>query len=82
MEDAQGIDWQEATPIVCASCLGSNVIAIEYGYSNPERYDGISEYKCLDCDYRQGRWTGKQLKMGYIEPRFGRGGEPVPIPEE
>lgn len=66
----------------CPNCSSDNIILIEYGYGHPEHYDGISEYKCLSCGYRQGRWTGKELKLGFIEPRYGKGGEPVPIPEE
>ena len=53
----------------------------EYPYDCRERYDGVSEYICLaesTCGYRVGRWTGKELKPGFIEPRYGRGGEPVP----
>ena len=45
---------------------------IEYGYPCPESYDGISEYRCQDCKYRQGRWTGNELKEGEIEPVFGK----------
>ena len=61
----------------CPKCKSKNIISCEYWYDNPERYDGISEYMCKDCEYRQGRWTGKELKSGYIEPRLGRGGKPV-----
>lgn len=79
MADASSISWQIDDQMVCPKCSSTNIILIEYSWDNPEHYDGISEYRCLACDYRQGRWTGKELKLGFIEPRYGRGGEPVPI---
>jgi len=56
----------------CRNCGSKNIIMIEYGYPSPEQYDGISEYMCKDCGARFGRWTGKELKEGEIEPRFGK----------
>jgi hypothetical protein len=47
------------------------VIGVEYAYGSPERYDGVSEWRCPDCGYREGRWTGKPLADGETEPRFG-----------
>ena len=48
---------------------------IEYGYMMSEHYsehyDGISEYNCKKCGYRQGRWTGNELKDGELELVFG-----------
>lgn len=61
----------------CPKCGSKNIVAVEYWHDSPERYDGISEYDCKNCDYRQGRWTGEELKSGYIEPRLGHGGKPV-----
>lgn len=81
MEDVGNIKWQRDGQTACPNCSSANIILIEYGYPSPESYDGISEYKCIDCGYREGRWTGKELKTGYIEPRYGRGGEPIPISE-
>lgn len=51
-------------------------IGIEYMRTS-EDYDGISEYRCFMCNARFGRWTGKELPDGYIEPKYGRGGKPV-----
>lgn len=47
---------------------------MEYGYPSKEQYDGISEYRCLNCGYRQGRWSGQKLKDGYIESVFNKRG--------
>jgi transposase-like protein len=58
----------------CPKCKSKNIIAMEYGYPCPESYDGISEYRCIDCQYRQGRWTGQELKDGEIESRYGKRG--------
>ena len=44
-------------------------IGIEYGYGHPERYDGVSEWRCADCGARWGRWSGKVLKEGESERR-------------
>lgn len=49
----------------------SRVLGIEYEYSHPARYDGVSEYQCPDCKARFGRWTGKQLAEDEWEPRLG-----------
>lgn len=43
---------------------------IEYRGTS-EDYDGVSEYECLKCGERRGRWTGKILLDGEIEPRYG-----------
>lgn len=76
------IQWQRAEEGVCRRCGSKNAIMVEYSWESPEHYDGISEYKCLDCDTRIGRWTGQELKLGYIEPRLGEGGRPVPIKDD
>ena len=57
--------------IKCPKCGNDNIIGMEYA-AGPYRYDGVSEYRCLKCDYRQGRWTGKELKEGEWEPPFGK----------
>lgn len=36
-----------------------------------EDYDGTSEWLCATCGRRWGRWTGKALADGEIEPRYG-----------
>lgn len=47
------------------------VIGVEYAYGNPERYDGVSEWRCPDCGRREGRWSGRVLADEEIEPRYG-----------
>lgn len=54
----------------CEKCK-VDYIMVQYAYDNPEHYDGISEYFCCDCKIRIGRWSGKVLKDGEVEPRFG-----------
>lgn len=49
----------------------SRLIGVEYAYGSPNRYDGVSEWLCPDCGYREGRWTGRELAEGESEPRFG-----------
>lgn len=36
----------------------SHVIGVEYEGG----YDGVSEWCCPECDYREDRWTGEQIK--------------------
>lgn len=52
----------------------SRLIGIEYAYGHPHRYDGVSEWMCPDCGYREGRWSGRALAEGESEPRFGGDG--------
>lgn len=54
----------------CPKC-GKPMIGIEYAYPHPERYDGVSEWYCDDCHKRIGRWSGKELKAGVPEKRYG-----------
>ena len=67
---------------VCPHCnaelkyeLGGHIytrlMGIEYIWGSKEHYDGVSEWMCPFCNVRWGRWTGKILKDGEIEPRFG-----------
>jgi hypothetical protein len=49
----------------------SRVLSVEYPYDHPERYDGVSEWRCPDCGRREGRWTGAVLTDGSSEPRYG-----------
>jgi len=55
----------------CRKCESENFIMIEYSYNHPEYYDGISELRCQKCETRYGRWSGKILKDGECEKRFG-----------
>jgi transposase-like protein len=38
----------------------------------PEDWDGVSEWRCMECGRRWGRWTGRELtSRSDIEPRYG-----------
>ena len=52
-------------------CPEDKVLLIQYGYKEPEHYDGISEITCTECKKRVGRWSGKELGEGMVENRFG-----------
>lgn len=57
----------------CPKCGNDkNIIAIEYRGSGYD-YDGISEWYCLKCEYRQGRWTEEELADDELEAPLGRG---------
>ena len=56
----------------CKKCGSENIVMVEYAPGSPERYDGVSEIDCRDCGARFGRWSGKELKEGEIEKRWGR----------
>lgn len=56
----------------CVDCDGDSIVtAVEYPFNHPEHYDGISEYRCMRCGRREGRWTGARLTDGSSEPRYG-----------
>lgn len=59
--------------IICPKCHGV-MFGVEYDFTHPERYDGVSEWLCNKdaggCGYRRGRWSGKELKDGEYEKRF------------
>lgn len=55
----------------CPEC-GGEMMGCEYPYGDPLRYDGISEWRCMSCGVRVGRWSGKRLQPGEAEPPFGR----------
>jgi len=48
------------------------MIDVEYGYDNPEHWDGVSEHYCLVCLLRLGRFTGNRLAKDEYEPRSAR----------
>ena len=48
------------------------MIGVEYAYDSPNHYDGISEWLCLDCNIRIGRWSGKELGEGEEELKYGK----------
>jgi hypothetical protein len=47
----------------------SRVIGVEYDYTSPNRFDGVSEWVCPDCGRREGRFSGKVLEDGEEEVR-------------
>jgi Zn ribbon nucleic-acid-binding protein len=55
----------------CPRCGERTIVGIEYAYGDREHYDGVSEWRCVTCGYRQGRWTGRELGEGDVELRFG-----------
>lgn len=56
----------------CGRCNKKvTALACEYPHDHPEHYDGTSEFRCLRCGRREGRWTGAVLTAGASEPRFG-----------
>ena len=55
----------------CPKCGSTHIIGVEYWYGSPERYDGVSEWECRVCGYRQGRWSGLEIPDGYAESRYG-----------
>lgn len=59
----------------CPYC-GSPITGVEYHYSSPNHYDGISEWWCQLCNIRWGRWSGRELKPGESEPRYGHPPKP------
>ncbi len=47
----------------------SRVIGVEYSYDHPEHRDGVSEWCCPECGYREGRFSGQPLAEGEFESR-------------
>jgi len=54
----------------CPNCKSQNIEAVEYRGTSQD-YDGTSEYRCLLCGQRTGRWTGRALGEGELEPVYG-----------
>ncbi len=53
-------------PNKCPKCGSTNIIGVEYAYDSPYYYDGVSEWQC-ECGYREGRFSGRELKDGEYE---------------
>ncbi len=49
------------------------MIGIEYGHDSKYRYDGVSEWKCGSCSYREGRWCERELVDHEVERPFCTG---------
>ena len=66
------------TKDICPKC-GSQVVGFQYAYDSKFHYDGVSEYRCVNtvsvlgekktCDYRIGRWCGRDLTGAEMEPK-------------
>lgn len=56
-------------PTKC-DCPAEYAIGVEY-CGTPHDYDGVSEWKCEQCKRRWGRWSGRELAEGELEPRYG-----------
>ncbi len=56
----------------CKKCASENVVLVEYELIHPDHYDGTSEIKCIDCNARFGRWSGKELIGEETEKRYGK----------
>lgn len=65
----------------CPKCdgVGTLCIGVEYSYDTKYRYDGVSEWRCENCGYREGRFCGRELKEHEMEPPFCRGKHNHPI---
>lgn len=51
-------------------CDDDQIMGVEYELTDPNHYDGVSEWRCQGCGNRVGRWSGKLLKEGESERRF------------
>ena len=56
--------------MICPRC-SQQMLAVQYGSDHPAHYDGVSEWRCLACLVRIGRWSGKELAEGEVEYRSG-----------
>lgn len=67
-------------PDKCPKCQGE-IIGVEYLLTDKEHYDGVSEWACVNalqldleskvnCDYRIGRFCGRELKPNEVERRY------------
>lgn len=56
----------------CKFCGSHDTLGREYQLT-PCDYDGISEWECLTCHRRWGRWSGRELVADQLEPRYGIG---------
>lgn len=55
---------------VCPNCQDEAITGVEYCLT-PQDFDGVSEWRCNKCQTRWGRWTGRILADGELEPRYG-----------
>lgn len=50
----------------CPVCGKLFDFGLEYAYGSPARYDGVSEWQCIE-GHRWGRWSGRVLYDGDVE---------------
>lgn len=60
----------EAGRHYCPISKKHKIVMVEYTWSSPRHYDGVSELMCLTEKRRWGRWCGIELKEGESEPPF------------
>lgn len=51
-------------------CGHDDYVCVQYIMTD-EDYDGVSEFRCIICSKRFGRWTLNELNEGELEPRLG-----------
>lgn len=59
----------------CENGEDHKIVGVEYDEGWPYYYDGVSEVLCLTCGRRVGRWCGRKLEDGEVEPPFCEGGD-------
>ena len=40
----------------------SRLIGVELAWDDPKHYDGVSMWRCPDCNAEWDRWTGEEVK--------------------
>lgn len=73
-QDVDGGPVAADAPLTCPKCGNTetaSMMGIEYDYSSPNRYDGVSEWNCQLCGCRWGRWSGRILEEGDAEKPYG-----------
>jgi hypothetical protein len=56
----------------CSECGEKDWLGCQYGHDNPNHFDGVSEWRCMRCGARFGRWTKRLLEEGEAEPPYGQ----------
>lgn len=70
MTDDPRLDTMAAVR-TCPACGGTSWCGGEYLLTDRDHYDGISQWTCLGCGNTYGRWSGRLLRHGEHEPRYG-----------
>ena len=56
----------------CSVCGAGDIVGVEYAYNDPAYYDGVSEWRCVSCGSRVGRWSKRVLKGDECEWPYGQ----------